>query len=389
MTPWGNERGEQRPRGEGPRPIAPRLTAGSGIDILRVMARFLAPQRWARLGALVALLQQSACSGSVSAGPANMGGSAGAESGGEGGEASVQPSCAGLAPSCGPAGGEDCCESLLVSGGSFLRSYDGVTYVDQSHPATVSDFRLDKYEATVARFRLFLAAWVAGWRPAEGAGKHTHLNEGKGLVSFDGAGFEGGWESAWTSSVPISGEDWEKALSCDATYQTWTHTPGSHENRAIDCLNWFEAAAFCIWDNAFLPSEAEWNYASAGGNQQRLFPWSGSSIDCKQANFHGGTDGAFCPAAAIDDVGSESPAGDGRYGHTGLAGNVTEWTLDWYDANYSATCTDCANSSAARLRVLRGGGFGSGESFLLSSNRDAAGPKGRASSFGVRCARAP
>ncbi len=55
-------------------------------------------------------------------------------------------------------------------------------YTSQAYPATVSDFRLDKYEITVGRFRKFVAAWDGGWRPAQGDGKHTHLNGGQGLL---------------------------------------------------------------------------------------------------------------------------------------------------------------------------------------------------------------
>ena len=47
-------------------------------------------------------------------------------------------------------------------------------------------------------------------------------------------------------------------------------------NAAINCVNWFEAYAFCIWDGGFLPTEAEWNYAASGGSEQRYYPWSAS-----------------------------------------------------------------------------------------------------------------
>ena len=48
------------------------------------------------------------------------------------------PSCKGLAATCGPSGDDDCCKSLLVPGGTFYRSYDGVDFTDPSYPATVS-----------------------------------------------------------------------------------------------------------------------------------------------------------------------------------------------------------------------------------------------------------
>jgi sulfatase modifying factor 1 len=50
-------------------------------------------------------------------------------------------------------------------------------------PAKVSTLRLDKYEVTVGRFRKFVDAWVGGWRPMAGEGKHAHLNGATTLSS--------------------------------------------------------------------------------------------------------------------------------------------------------------------------------------------------------------
>ena len=63
-----------------------------------------------------------------------------------------------LAATCGPSGTDDCCNSLLVPGGTFDRSYDGVDFKDPNYPATVDDFYLDKYGITVSRFRVFVNA---------------------------------------------------------------------------------------------------------------------------------------------------------------------------------------------------------------------------------------
>src|SRR5262245_44389642 len=68
------------------------------------------------------------------------------------------PGCSGLASTCGPSGGESCCASATIPGGTFYRGYDGATYTDQSFPATLSGFRLDRFLATVGRMRSFVTA---------------------------------------------------------------------------------------------------------------------------------------------------------------------------------------------------------------------------------------
>src|SRR5262249_15158672 len=76
---------------------------------------------------------------------------------------------------CGPNANESCCASLVVDGGRFAR--------DEGHSAyaTVSTFRLDRFEVTVGRFRRFVTAVRRGWSPDAGAGKHFHLDGGRGL----------------------------------------------------------------------------------------------------------------------------------------------------------------------------------------------------------------
>lgn len=103
----------------------------------------------------------------------------------------------------------------------------------------------------------------------------------------------------------------------------------------------------------------------------------------------------YCTNGSIgraNRVGSESLAGDGKWGHADLAGNVFEGTLDWYAA-YPLPCMDCAalDATNATERVLRGDGFFNEDVSLLRSDYRLTHhtPSIRSSGYGLRCARTP
>jgi formylglycine-generating enzyme required for sulfatase activity len=118
-----------------------------------------------------------------------------------------------------------------------------------------------------------------------------------------------------------------------------------------------------------------------------------SDIDCSYANYGGGSFGPAmsCTTSGTNDVGSESPKGDGKWGQSDLGGNVWEWVLDIF--GNSGTCVDCANTTesppeSGNGRQNRGGGLGAGFSLEVNTINSGSASE-RNIEQGFRCARAP
>jgi formylglycine-generating enzyme required for sulfatase activity len=245
----------------------------------------------------------------------------------------------------------------------------------------VSGFLLDRYEVTVGRFRKFVDAYP-GSKPRARAGEHPKIPGS-------------GWDVGWDSLLPAGAAALKTAVKCEPTFNTWTDGPGANEHLPMNCLDWYVAFAFCAWDGGRLPTEAEWNYAAAGGggaDGQRVYPWSkppsSTTIDSTYAVYGCGPDGS-CAFSDVQAVGSKSPKGDGKWGQADLGGSLWEWVLDWYENPYDPSCDDCANLTPSSDRVIRGGSFYVDAPELVSSFRDDFEPARRSRGITARCARTP
>jgi formylglycine-generating enzyme required for sulfatase activity len=237
------------------------------------------------------------------------------------------PGCLGLDHTCGQ--GDDCCATGVVPGGDFKRHYDGIAggpFDDPQYGATVSTFRLDTYEVTVGRYRPFVAGYP-GNLPQEGAGRNPNDPD------------DPGWKSEWVPNMPGTRE----ALTSGrcAAPSTWTDTPRTDtDTLPMNCMTWYEAYAFCIWDGGRLPTLAEWNYAAAGGAEQRVYPWSVPPTDTNLD----GTRAAY--NISLPQRVGLAPAGAGKYGQLDLSGNVAEWVVDCLSLSATTIPVQCNNCAA-------------------------------------------
>jgi formylglycine-generating enzyme required for sulfatase activity len=109
------------------------------------------------------------------------------------------------------------------------------------------------------------------------------------------------------------------------------------ENHPINSISWLDAQRYCSWlggSQKFvrLPTEAEWENAAKGGNNS-LYPWGDAEPTCDliQRESEDGVDG--CGEGTTAEVGSKSGDISG-YGVMDMAGNVSEYTGDYYDPAY-------------------------------------------------------
>jgi formylglycine-generating enzyme len=284
-------------------------------------------------------------------------------------------SCLQIAPTCG--GAKDCCENNVVPGGTFLRSYDLAgdgMYPNSMYSATVQAFRFDTFEVTVGRFRAFVRAGkgTQSAPPSIGDGANPYVSNS-------------GWTQAMTSRLPATTPLLIAKLKCGANAM-WTDAAGANENRAVNCVSWHESMAFCAWDGGFVPTEAEWNFAAAGGDEQRAYPWSSPpaslAIDTTMASYNA--------EMTFFDVGSK-PAGNARWGQADLAGGLWEWTRDRRIVPYPSTsCTDCATLTGGTDWAVRGGSLYDNQPNLRTGTRsrnNQIDPGERQQDIGLRCAR--
>ena len=151
-----------------------------------------------------------------------------------------------------------------------------------------------------------------------------------------------------------------------------------------------EATEFCSKLGLRMPTEAEWEWA-ARGPERRIFPWGDKwdekkCANGKNQNWVNGVGFRTFPAGSF-------PAGASWCGALDMAGNLWEWCSDWFDGEYYAKSpktnpTGAAEGGAWKLKVARGGSYGSDGPHNFRTTYRVVGP-GDSRQFGIgfRCAK--
>ncbi|MBR59189.1 MAG: hypothetical protein CMH54_14385 [Myxococcales bacterium] len=176
-----------------------------------------------------------------------------------------------------------------------------------------------------------------------------------------------------------------KDVQTDGYFYSYGKATANHptlDDRPINGVNWFGARDYCAWIGARLPTEAEWEYA-ARGPESRRYPWGQ-----KEATYELAVFGEKQRTSGV----SLDPRAEGqnwiKLFH--LAGNVWEWTADWYapDAYAKAAPSNPRGPENGSSRVIRGGGWADeAPTDLRSSGRAAMPPQIKAHDIGFRCVR--
>ncbi len=231
-------------------------------------------------------------------------------------------------------------DRVSIPGGAFLMGSDAGEGNFDEHPrhlVTIAPFDIDRYEVTNARYAACVHA---------GACRSPAFTSSQSRTNYFG-------------------------------------NPAFAEYPVI-FVDFGQAEEFCRWSGGRLPSEAEWEYAARGpAPSVRLYPWGDERPTCERANM-GGAEGC---TGDTDCVGRR-PLGASPFGVLDMAGNVWEWTQDWYDAHYyeKTPSADPHGPSRGTLKVMRGGCWMSGSDSLRVACRKAELPSSWAPNVGFRCA---
>ena len=225
-----------------------------------------------------------------------------------------------------------------VPGGEFTMGSDR-HYPEEApaHRVRVDGFRIDRHPVTNAQYAAFAAD--TGYEtvaerpldPADYPGVSEELLV-PGSVVFHGTPGPVPLHdpSRWWSYVPSA--QWRKPLGPEATN-------GDLGDHPVVQIAYQDAKAYADWAGASLPTEAEWEVAARGGLEGKAFTWGDEDVQDTEPLANTWQGGFPFENSLLDGWLRTSPVGSfpaNGYGLFDMAGNVWEWTEDWFVPRHAA-----------------------------------------------------
>jgi formylglycine-generating enzyme required for sulfatase activity len=284
---------------------------------------------------------------------------------------------------------------IWISEGSFiqgavLQDKMAMSHEKPSHSVYVDGFFMDITEVTNAQFSKFiedtghitLAERVVDWEIIKSQLPEGTLKPNDSILQPGSLTFK-----KTKTSVPNLydfSQWWSWTIGAN-----WKHPNGKDssingkENYPVVQVSYEDAQAYCKWAGRRLPTEAEWEFAARGNKKNSIYFW-GDDISQLSQNANS-WEGEFPVAnTKVDGFEKRAPVKSyppNDFGLYDMAGNVWEWTSDWYNTNYyrelassnNLTINPVGASKAFNLnnpylqeKVIKGGSFLCSASYCAS-----------------------
>lgn len=255
---------------------------------------------------------------------------------------------------------------ILIPAGTFeMGAKDGMEFESPVHTVKISAFWMDEHEVTVAEFTKFV----------EATGYKTEAEK-----------------FGWSGVFDVEQGGWVKSDGAN-----WRHPEGKNSEAKPDepvCqISWNDAVEYAKWAGKRLPTEAEFEYAARGGLLQKKYSW-GDELRPNGKTVANWWQGTFPEKNTIEDgflrrasVKSFQPNGFGLYD---MAGNVWEWTNDWYSDDYykKSPAENPKGAENGKEKSIRGGSWMCSENYCSNyrvAGRSHSTPDSGLNNLGFRC----
>ncbi|MEM9718248.1 MAG: formylglycine-generating enzyme family protein [Bacteroidota bacterium] len=225
-------------------------------------------------------------------------------------------------------------DMVFVPGGVVeMGSLDGLPRERPIQVRKIQSFFMDKTEVTVGQWRKFVKA----------TGHRTESEKFGDSAVFDKT------QKTW---ILKPGAYWEFPLGPDQ--------PKAKDNHPVTHVSYNDALAFAEWAGKRIPTEAEWEHAARNAsNDRQQYSWGAELV--VDGTYKANTWQGYFPEVHYVEDGFEYTSPTGTFGETPLglvdmAGNVWEWTQDWYFGQHGIDATNFRPTKESE-RVIRGGSF--------------------------------